>query len=616
MTGPFIVEIWLIDPYEGTQLLFVGPEHPDPSGLPPVQQGNFTVGETVTIEVSYLNVGGAGGCWVDCELDEVSLGEIFESVSSMTWWNEVWTCVPSNGIHIVEAVGYNDSHEEVDREQVSIYPIGGEVGTVLTLNNTPLEQIGGEPILPQTPSLFGTLTRIDTGAALPNETIEVWGAINTTSPLIQIGTLTTDANGNYAGTTDLIYQGYYYYEARFNGHDVIQSSYANLTIDLANVYRPLVYPASPHYCETLEDAYNLPHHWMDLDDTGNSSVSLSSFADSTKPSNQYSIKKQQNLMVDYQWDGASALSFSPGILDMSEWEAIIFSIYNDSWYNPNTGLPYVFHIQLEDINGNWSHSLSFTPSAGQYNELMFYINNFIKAGFDLTKVSRIIIDVEQPVDNNWPKVYYVDWMYFVRNPASYLTFFDTRYESEEASLNLPMTVIAPDGSTWTKRTPFSLVLAQADGTQYTIITEENRFVRWENDETTPTRTYTPTSQNTLIAYYQSIVQYSLVINSSPTGKQIKIGPYVLTTPVPKCVLHLSPGTYHIEVVDTANFLKWENGDTNPARDLVLEGDLTIEAFFSGGNGNGNGDGGDIIPWILLGTGAVIIVAGIIWAKTR
>lgn len=139
-----------------------------------------------------------------------------------------------------------------------------------------------------------------------------------------------------------------------------------------------------------------------------------------------------------------------------------------------------------------------------------------------------------------------------------------------------ITVTGPAG-TFTIITPSTVTLQQFNGTSYLIEADSNRFEKWEDGSTNPTRTYVPTADATLLATYTPIITYQLIINSSPQGKSAQIDSSTGVTP---WTLKVSPGTYTIQMDPTA-FLKWENEDTNPIRALTIGADVTVTAYYSG-----------------------------------
>ena len=578
-----IVEVWLVDPVEGTQLIYVGPNHINPPS-DPVVGGIFTPGEAVTLRIGfqvfafggdfYANVKCAG--MIGTEIGWTSYGPTltfeewtFTSMPNVTSDVEVW-CGQWVGAPFPQ-------REETDRAVLVINPTAIAVPTELSLSHTALDVINNEPTLPQLITLYGYLTRADNSSPIAGVTVEIWAGVNQKTWLTRIAEAVTDANGFFGGDVDLIYQHYHYYVAIFRGSGIYEYTDVDLTIDLSNVFRNKIYPSAPYFCESLENNYDPPHYW---ENGGDGAISLDTFKSPFYPNNQYSLRKLQYARHP-NFDGKIILSFEPGVIDLTEWDVMKFAIFNEGYVNPNTGSPYTFRVTVFDET-NRSASQLFTAGLSQWAEMQLWIANFTNV--NLTKIYRITIDVVNVSadDNIWPKTYFIDWFYFERGTKEYLALFDA-YDGDNP-ITIPMQIIAP---WWTRTimTPSTLRLPQENGTSYTVIVNEVRFKEWENGETNPTRTFVPTEDTSIIAYYNPIVQHKLMVKSSPEGKNVKLDGITFQT---NYLWRLTPGIYIVEMLDTDGFLKWEDNSTNPKREIDLQSDTEVTAYYEGGTNGGDG----------------------------
>lgn len=111
-----------------------------------------------------------------------------------------------------------------------------------------------------------------------------------------------------------------------------------------------------------------------------------------------------------------------------------------------------------------------------------------------------------------------------------------------------------------------------------------RFLKWEDGSTNSTRTINIVSDISIIAYYQEIPIYSVTFTSNPvTGIAFGVDQKVYTTPYSGM---FEEGTYTLEMPSRAvvngatyDFVRWEDGSTEPTRIVEVTGDTTLIAYY-------------------------------------
>ncbi|RLI46253.1 hypothetical protein DRO69_03470, partial [Candidatus Bathyarchaeota archaeon] len=115
--------------------------------------------------------------------------------------------------------------------------------------------------------------------------------------------------------------------------------------------------------------------------------------------------------------------------------------------------------------------------------------------------------------------------------------------------------------------------------------DQYNFVKWENNSTNPTRVVSLTSNKTIIATYERVLEnYTLTVNSVPIdGIDFTINGTSYTT---NKSISLLEGLYTVTMpstwtvgTDQYNFVKWENNSTNPTRVVSLTSNTTITATY-------------------------------------
>lgn len=325
---------------------------------------------------------------------------------------------------------------------------------------------------------------------------------------------------------------------------------------------PPKYPPSPPYlCEALFDSFGA---WLNGGQVGTSGVELSTFFDSRRSPNQYSVRKWQTAR-NAGVDGLIIFEFR-NPLNLAKYDYIVFS-------HANNGYASEFRIIVEDVDGRRSNAQFWVSlSVKAFGDVALSRINFL--GVDFTRIRRILIygDV---VDEVFPKEHFIDWMYLIRVPQQYTILINSSPQSKFVKITGPAGVTSG-------YTPFSVVLTQYNGTSYTIEIDPNRFEKWEDNSTNPTRIYVPTADATLFATYTPIIKYTLKIDSTPAGVSFTIDSVGGITPT---TYTLSPGQYTVKMNPT-NFKEWADlpsdnpAKTNPTRTVNISADTELTAVYT------------------------------------
>lgn len=363
-------------------------------------------------------------------------------------------------------------------------------------------------------------------------------------------------------------------------------------------YPPREAGDDPNFADALsETSYSNYGVWM----SGTSAIPTI-VLDNTKTMARISSVRAESPYGAIDYYGLFFFSFITPI-NMQNWETLRFymAAQNKAGNNPNlTGFG---RVHLVDINENIVVAEIGFVADGTWYPKTIGLQSFVGSPFDWTQVKRwqFMFD-HQNVSLPWYG--YDIWLdagpFIYKSPAQYVTWFRAFEDSTEKNKTITVTNNT-DGSQTTQITPFNLTLIQNNSDTYTIQADPTRFLQWENGSTNPTRIYTPAQNTTLQAIYTPLIRYNVTINSSPSGKNVKIDGTSGNTPVSWSV---SPATYTITLLDTNGFDHWEDSSTNPIRTITVSSDLRLTATYIGG-----GDGGIIVDWGSIIVGVTILGVG-------
>ncbi len=189
----------------------------------PGGSGPFQSGEIVGVNVSWSNPSGSGPMWV--RLMEGGSQIASESYSSVNPGDSgvaaLSFTMPSRDVSfVVQAGTISTVTDEIGPLSVRLLVL---VASSLSLTLSPSTASPGQTI-----SYSGKLTRNDTGAGVPSETISISHPSGT-------ATKTTDSSGNYSGTFSAPSEGSYTIVASFGGNPSLAASSALSRIQIGVV---------------------------------------------------------------------------------------------------------------------------------------------------------------------------------------------------------------------------------------------------------------------------------------------------------------------------------------------------------------------------------------------